>query len=89
MVLVARNWRAADLDEQERVMLEFCEKLTLDSARMTEDDVQALRDVGFDDAEILAIVNTAAYRNYISRVADALGVDVGERGDPEVRALFD
>lgn len=86
---MAGNWRAADLDEQEFAMLEFCEKMTFEQSRMSEEDVRRLRDVGFDDAEILAIVNTAAYRNYISRVADALGVDVGTRGDDEVRALFD
>ena len=70
-------------------MLEFCEKMTFQQSQMSERDVQKLRDVGFDDKEILSIVLTAAYRNFISRVADALGVEPGDRGDEEVLALFD
>lgn len=41
---------------------------------MTPQDVQRLRDVGFDDTGILQITLIAAWFNYINRVADALGV---------------
>ncbi len=71
---VRRNWRAAKLSESERAVLEFCEKLTFQQSQMTENDVQRLRDVGFDDKQILSIVLAAAYRHFITRVADALGV---------------
>ena len=57
-------------------MLAYCEKMTLAPWTMTRDDVGSLRAVGFDDVEILAIVQAAAYRNYITRVADALGVEL-------------
>ncbi len=70
-------------------MLEFCEKMTFQQSQMNESDVQRLRDVGFDDEGILSIVLTAAYRNFISRVADALGVELGDRGDEEVLAIFE
>lgn len=56
-------------------MLEFCETLTLAPATMAAADVAALRRHGFTDREILAIVLAAAYRNFISRIADGLGVE--------------
>jgi uncharacterized protein YciW len=80
---VASDWRQADLDEQERTMLAFCEKLTLEPWTITEADVQSLRAVGFDDVQILAIIQAAAYRNYITRVADALGVELTNEAYPE------
>ena len=57
-------------------MLGFCERMTLEPWTMAQADVESLRAVGFDDVEILAIVQAAAYRNYITRVADALGVEL-------------
>ena len=57
-------------------MLEFAEKLTFTPGRLTEDDVQELRKVGFSDGEILGIVLASAYRNFITRVADLLGVEL-------------
>lgn len=43
---------------------------------MTRADVQALRDVGLDDAGVLHVVTLAAWFNYINRVADGLGIQV-------------
>ncbi len=57
-------------------MLAFAEKMTPEPWAMTEADVHGLRAVGFDDVKILAIVQATAYRNYITRVADALGVEL-------------
>ena len=84
MVKVATNWRAATLDGQERAMLEFSEKLTFTPGQMNETDLEELRQVGFNDKEILAIVLAAAYRNFITRVADMLGVELTDSDrDPE------
>ncbi|NKB89076.1 MAG: peroxidase [Acidobacteria bacterium] len=55
-------------------MLEYAEKLTLTPADMTSDDVGGLRDTGFEDADILAIAEVAAYYAYVNRIADGLGV---------------
>ena len=57
-------------------MLEFSEKLTFTPGQLREADVKELRQVGFNDTEILAIVLAAAYRNFITRVADLLGVEL-------------
>ena len=55
-------------------MLDFAVRLTRDSSRMTAEDLDRLRQAGFDDRGILQITLIAAWFNYINRVADALGV---------------
>jgi alkylhydroperoxidase family enzyme len=55
-------------------MLDFAVKLTKAAYRMTAEDADRLREVGFDDTGILQITLIAAWFNYINRVADALGV---------------
>ena len=81
---VATNWRAATLDSQERAMLEFAEKLTFTPGQMNETDLGELRQVGFNDQEVLAIVLAVSYRNFIARVADMLGVELTDsEKDPE------
>ena len=57
-------------------MLEYTEKLTLTPAMMTEDDINALRDTGWDDRDILDIVMACAYFNFRVRVVDGLGLEV-------------
>ncbi len=68
-------------------MLEFAEKLTLSPSDMQEQDVAALRRHGFDDRQILSIALAAAYRNFITRVADALGVELKKDGEYAVEIL--
>jgi len=55
-------------------MLEYVEQITRDATRISPDDHQRLREVGFDDRGILQITLIASWFNYINRVADALGV---------------
>jgi uncharacterized peroxidase-related enzyme len=71
---IQRDFRSAPIPEQDRVMLEFVEKITKDATRVSEQDHERLRSVGFDDRGILQITLIAAWFNYINRVADALGV---------------
>jgi uncharacterized peroxidase-related enzyme len=72
---VITNWREADLDEQEKAMLAFTEKFTLTPGRIADEDVDKLREAGFDESQILAIALGAGYRNWVDRIADLLGVE--------------
>jgi uncharacterized peroxidase-related enzyme len=65
------NWRVADLDARQSAMLEFAEKMTVESHKIVEADRQALRDVGFVDADIWDIANVAGFYNMSNRVASA------------------
>jgi uncharacterized peroxidase-related enzyme len=49
---VAVDWRKADLDDRRRAMIAFAVKLATTPAEVTEDDLDALRDQGFDDDDI-------------------------------------
>jgi uncharacterized peroxidase-related enzyme len=80
---VISNWREADLDNQEKAMLAFTEKFTLTPSHMTDADVEALREAGFSDEQILAIGLGAGYRNWVDRIADLLGVEEEKFDFPE------
>jgi uncharacterized peroxidase-related enzyme len=64
----------ACLSAQDRAMLDHAVKLTREPARITPEDLERLRQVGFDDRGILQITLIASWFNYINRVADGLGV---------------
>ena len=70
------DYRRAPLDSPTRAVLEFAEKVTRDAAKMTEDDIDALRREGFSDEAILDATCVASYFNYINRVSDALGIEL-------------
>ncbi len=61
-----------------RAVLEFAEKVTRDAAKMTKDDIDALRREGFSDEAILDVTCVASYFNYINRMSDALGIELEE-----------
>jgi len=65
------NYRVADLDARQRAMLDFAATLTTNSASVEETHRQALRDVGFTDADIWDIANVAGFFNMSNRVASA------------------
>ena len=75
---IAHDYRGAGLDAKDVAMLEHAEKMTLRPSEITDRDVQGLRAAGWTDKEILDITVVTAYRNFITRVADALGVELPE-----------
>lgn len=70
--LMVMNYRAADLSERHRAMLDFAVKLTTSNDAIDEPDRQALRDAGFSDKEIWDIANVAGFYNMTNRVAAAV-----------------
>ncbi|RYG91269.1 alkylhydroperoxidase [Loktanella sp. IMCC34160] len=69
--MLVMNWRVADLDARQTAMLEFSEKITTASAKITETDRNALRAVGFSDRDIWDIASVAAFYNMTNRIASA------------------
>jgi uncharacterized peroxidase-related enzyme len=70
------DWTSAPLGAVERALSELAVKLTREQRRMGEADVQALRGLGLGDRAIHEAVQVIAYFNYITRIADALGVEL-------------
>ena len=55
-------------------MLYYVQKLTKEPYNIKENDVKALKKVGFTDRDIFDINQVTAYFNYVNRIADGLGV---------------
>jgi uncharacterized peroxidase-related enzyme len=72
---VVRDWRTAPLSPQDRALCEFAAKLTRDQHAMAPGDLDRLREHGFTDRGIHDATQVISYFNYITRVADALGVE--------------
>lgn len=81
--MMVMNFRAADLSDRQRAMLEFAAKLTEEPARIVEADRAALRQAGFSDRDIWDIASTAAFFNMSNRVAAAVDM----RPNPEYHAM--
>lgn len=69
--LMAFNYRAAELPERQRAMLDFAVKLTERPHEVGEADRQRLRDAGLGDEDIFDAAEVAAFFNYTNRVAHA------------------
>jgi uncharacterized peroxidase-related enzyme len=67
------NHRAASVEPKQRAMLDFAVKLTEDSHRCTEADLDALRGAGWTDEDIMDIAEVAAMFNFTNRLASGLG----------------
>jgi uncharacterized peroxidase-related enzyme len=75
VLAVVRDWRAAPLSAADRALCAFAEKLTQRPDAMEPADLEELRAHGFDDRAIHDAVQVIAYFNYITRVADGLGLE--------------
>ncbi len=76
MSTVLEGWRDAPLDDRDRALCAYADKLTRTPAEMTAHDVEELRAQGLDDVAIHDAIQVIAYFNYINRVADAVHVDL-------------
>ena len=72
---IMEDWKSADMNEADRALIAFAQKLTWANATVGDAEIDSLRAHGFDDAAISSAVQVVAYFNYINRVADGLGVD--------------
>ena len=70
------DYRQAPLNSADRTMLDYAVKLTVAPAEVNQDNVEALRDSGFDDREIHDICAITAYFAFVNRIADGLGVEM-------------
>ncbi len=52
-------------------------KLTRQPTEMREADVLRLRELGLNDEKILSVVGITCLFNFMNRLADGLGVDIG------------
>ena len=72
---IASDWRQAPLAAPDYALCAFAEKVTLHQHDLSPADLDALRSHGLDDRAIHDATQVIAYFNYITRIADALGVE--------------
>ena len=66
---------AAELPENERRLLEFVGTITRGAYRVTDEQVQALRAIGWTDEQIAEAAYDAALFNLFVRLADTFGIE--------------
>ncbi len=64
------------LDAQTRTMVEYARKLTLAPSSMEESDLDGLRASGLSEEQVLDVVLITCLFNFMTRLADGLGVEV-------------
>ena len=70
------DYTQANLDPQTRAMLDYAVKLTRDPGSSQKADVEGLRSSGLSEEQILAVVLITCLYNFLTRLADGLGVEV-------------
>ncbi|MCI0864655.1 MAG: hypothetical protein J4N69_10490 [Chloroflexi bacterium] len=75
---IMHDYTQVDLDEQTRGMLDFAVKLTKNPSGNKKEDVERLRSLGLDDQQILSTVLITCCFNFMTRLADGLGVEIQE-----------
>ena len=83
-VLLA-NWRRANLSDRERALAEFASNLTLHCDMASEDDLDALREAGVREEEILEVVQIVAIFNATNRLNAGLGIKVDDGAHDALR----
>jgi len=73
---VAVDYREANLAARDRVLLDCAVALTCEPGERKQEDVERLREYGFDDLAILKATEIAAFYNLVNRIVSALGVEL-------------
>ena len=77
------NLDAAGLERPERLLLEFAGTITTAAYRVTDEQVQELRDVGWSDEQIAEAAYDAALFNLFVRLADTFDIEPPAMYEPE------
>ncbi len=66
---------AIDADEKEKALLRLCLKAaSKESYKTTQEDINALKEMGWSELEILEAIRIAAYFNYINTLSNVFGL---------------
>ena len=72
------TWRMYELDDKTRALLEYAEKLTEAPGLLQDDDVQLLRDAGWDQRAIWEATALIALFNLTGRMEAASGLPMDD-----------
>lgn len=69
----------ASFDERERAVMEFAEQVTEDPKRVRSDHIEALREVGFSDSDVVELIALVTSAISANAMMDALNVHPADR----------
>jgi uncharacterized peroxidase-related enzyme len=69
------DYRQASLSPRERALCDFAVKLTHAAGEVDREDIDALRAQGLSDTDVSDAIQVIGYFNYVTRVADGVGID--------------
>ncbi len=72
---VVADWRRTALPPGDRALCEWAAKLTARAREASPGELKRLREEGFDDRAIHDAAQVVGFFNYITRIADGLGVE--------------
>jgi uncharacterized peroxidase-related enzyme len=73
VVNIAGNDVAGALGAADAAVVRFARKVAEEAEKITQEDVDGLRDLGFSDADVFNIILASAARCFFSKVLDATG----------------
>ncbi|MFT5286962.1 MAG: putative peroxidase-related enzyme [Planctomycetota bacterium] len=73
---IEANFERADLSERQICMLRYAVKLTEAPKEVVAGDIDDLRELGFEDADLLGLAECVAYYAYANRIANGLGIEL-------------
>jgi len=88
VLAIGRGEMPSSLTPAEAALIAFARKVAVEATAVTADDVQDLKQHGFNDGEIFDIAATSAARAFWTKLLDALGVEIDaavQKLDPEFR----
>lgn len=71
---ILENLEGSPLEEREKALLRFVDKVNHNSHRLTADDMQPLYAAGWNDEQIYYAITVCALFNFYNRWIDASGV---------------
>jgi uncharacterized peroxidase-related enzyme len=71
---IAIDRDSAGLDAVDLAVMDLAERVVDDATKITDADLQRLRDLGLSDPEIMDVILTAAVRSFWTKTLDSLGV---------------
>ena len=66
---------AINTDDKEKALLNFCIKASKkDSYKILKEEIDALKDMGYSDVQIVEAVSITGYFNYINTLSNVFGL---------------
>ena len=75
---IKHNFNKVNLARKDHAMLKYAVKLTKNPYGLHLKDIEELRQIGFNDTDILNINLITSYFNFVNRIALGLGVEFNE-----------